>query len=132
MLQLVYISSATVRGDQGLDQILAASRRNNARDRVTGLLFADGVRFLQALEGETAAVEAAFDRIRDDPRHRAVVVLSRREIATREFGPWDMAARTADADGDAFMAQVERLVAGASPAVRGTFAGLATVRRAAA
>ena len=26
--------------------------------------------------------------------HRAVVVLSRREIATREFGPWDMAART--------------------------------------
>lgn len=131
MLQLVYISSAGVRGTDGLDAILATSRRNNARDGITGLLYADGVRFLQALEGEEAVVEAAFERIRADPRHRAVVVLSRRAVASREFGPWDMAARGHDAEGDAFVARIERLVANAAPAVRGTFAGLVSVRRAA-
>ena len=99
MLQLVYISSSTTRGLEGLDAILATSRRNNARDGITGLLYADGTRFLQALEGEGAAVEAAFARIRTDPRHRGVVVLSRRTIAVREFGPWDMAARHAGAGG---------------------------------
>ena len=130
MLQLVYISSATTKGADLSGDILPVSRRNNARDGVTGLLFADGIRFLQALEGPADKVEAAFARIRHDVRHRAVVVLSRREIAAREFGSWDMAAR-APGDGDAFVAQVDRLVAHASPAVQGTFAGLAKVRRAA-
>lgn len=131
MLQLAYISSSTTRGVDGLDGILAVSRRNNARDGITGLLYADGVRFLQVLEGEPAWVESAFERIREDARHRGVVILSRREIAAREFGGWDMAARRPDADGTAFMERVERLVVNASPAIRGTFAGLAKVPRAA-
>lgn len=131
MLQLVYISSATTRGLDLTDVILDVSRRNNARDAVTGLLYADGTRFLQVLEGDPDAVDAAFARILPDPRHRAVVVLSRREVAAREFGSWDMAARRPDADGDAFVRRIDALLANASPAVQGTFAGLAKVRRAA-
>lgn len=77
MHQLTYIS--TVNGslpDAELERILASSRRNNERSGITGLLVFDGKRFLQALEGDRAAVENAFLRIKTDPRHRAAVLLS--------------------------------------------------------
>lgn len=129
MLQLVYISSAVEA--KGTAAILAASRRNNGRDQITGLLYADGVRFLQALEGPEEMVETAFARIKADPRHRAIVILSRRHIEAREFGPWEMAQRAPGDEGDSFVRRVERLVAKASPGVRGTFDGFVQVRRAA-
>ena len=99
------------------------------RDRITGLLYADGVRFLQALEGPADAVEAAYARITADPRHKAQVVLSRREVDTREFGDWEMAERRPDGHGEAFVRRVEGLTAGAAPAVRATFDSFAKVRR---
>ena len=129
MLQLVYISTA--RGPVDMTAILRVSRRNNARDAVTGLLYHDGRRFLQALEGDEVAVQAAFARIEADERHRAVVVLSRRFVEAREFGPWQMAERHADGDGGTLMRQVEPLLATASPNVRGTFDGFMRLRRAA-
>ncbi|MBB3692252.1 BLUF domain-containing protein [Sphingomonas sp. BK580] len=129
MLQLVYISTAV--GQVATAPILAASRTNNTRDRITGLLFSDGRRFLQALEGEPAMVERAFVRIGADPRHRALVVLSRREVAQREFGDWAMAERVPGSDGEAFTRRVAALVANASPAVRATFDSFARLQRAA-
>lgn len=97
MLQLTYISSARPGDPVDVEAILRVSRRNNAAGGITGLLLYDGRRFLQALEGEAAAVESAFDRIRADPRHRAVVILSRREVVVREFGEWAMASHAAGA-----------------------------------
>ena len=131
MRQLVYISS--IRRGAILDPvtILAASRRNNARVRVTGLLFFDGKRFLQALEGEEDAVDDTFARIQRDDRHQALVVLSNRVIATREFGEWAMAYGAPGEDRDAALERVTRLVAQADPVVRATFEGFAKVRRAA-
>ncbi|KQN94081.1 activator of photopigment and puc with BLUF domain protein [Sphingomonas sp. Leaf231] len=129
MLQVVYISSAVGMADTA--PILAASRRNNARDGLTGLLYADGRRFLQALEGEATAVEQAMKRIEADPRHRAVVMLSSRDVAVREFGEWSMAERVAGDDGDAFVRHVRSLIAGAAPGVRATFDGFVQLRRAA-
>ena len=132
MLQLVYVSSARI--DAGLVDpaaILQASRRNNTRDGITGLLYSDHKRFLQALEGSEAKVEEAFGRISGDPRHRAIVVLSRRFIEAREFGDWAMAHQSSPADRDAFVARVNRMVAKASPNVRATFESFARVRRAA-
>ena len=133
MLQLVYISTA--RGAvtaADLQRILAASRRNNGRDGVSGLLFFDGLRFLQALEGEEGAVTTAFERIRADPRHSGVVVLSRREVATREFGDWAMASRTALEGKSQMLDRVAALVADASPMVQATFTSFAEIRRKAA
>ncbi len=129
MLQLVYISTA--RGPIDMAAILRVSRRNNARDAITGLRYHDGRRFLQALEGKDAAIEATFARISADERHRAVVVLSRRTVETREFGPWEMAERRSDSDGEALMRQVEPLLATAAPNVRGTFDGFMRISRAA-
>jgi len=131
MRQLVYISS--IRRQAAIDpaNILATSRRNNARARVTGLLFFDGKRFLQALEGDDAVVDETFARIQRDDRHHALVVLSSREIERREFGEWAMAFNApGDANSEA-LEQVEKLVADADPTVRATFEGFAKVRRAA-
>ena len=127
MLQLIYVSTARAGATIDLDQILACSQRNNRRDGITGLLHHRGRRFLQALEGEPALVEAAYTRISADPRHFAMVVLSRREVATREFGEWAMAV---DDGTGSIVAQVAKLVEGAAPSVRGTFEGFAAVRAA--
>ena len=92
MLQLVYISTARGPVDRALiDSILTASRRNNARVGVTGLLVSGGRRFLQALEGPEAAVRATYARIKADPRHLGLVQLSARQVDARAFGDWEMA-----------------------------------------
>lgn len=132
MLQLVYISS----GRAGLTEddaraILHSARIRNDHNGITGLLYFDGKRFLQVLEGPAAEIEETIGRIRVDPRHRALVILSRREIAKREFGLWAMAYRAPGADAEAFVESIRALVAQASPDVRATFEGFAEVRRAA-
>lgn len=134
MLQLTYISTAapglpaTVVSD-----ILKASRNNNAAAGVTGLLLHDGRRFLQALEGETAMVNRTYERIKADPRHRAIVLLSSREVHARAFGDWAMAAQAVAGSRDGDVASlVDRLTAQVADAtMRELFRGFARVRAAA-
>lgn len=61
-----------------------ASRKNNA-SHVTGILLFDGADFFQVLEGEENVINALFDRIRRDPRHGSVVLLSQDYSAYRRF-----------------------------------------------
>jgi len=132
MRQVLYISTAASGVDgAAADTILATSQRNNTRDAITGLLYFDGKRFLQALEGESVALDRALTRIEKDPRHRAIVILSDRDVAAREFGDWAMAHRAPGADADAFVAKIADLVERASPSVRATFTSFAETRRAA-
>jgi len=50
MHQLAYISTIGLHmREQDIEDILQVSRSNNRRDGITGLLVADGVRFLQVL-----------------------------------------------------------------------------------
>lgn len=104
MLQLVYISTAREAvASATLDAILDASRRNNARDGITGLLVAGGRRFLQALEGPDRAVLDAYARIVSDSRHHALVLLGTQVTEERAFGAWSMACErggAAPAGGD--------------------------------
>ena len=96
MQRLLYISTARDGFDETeLDGILRISRRNNAAVGVTGLLVVGGRRFLQVLEGPDDAVATVFERISRDPRHFAVVRLSRKPIETRAFGEWAMGYRSA-------------------------------------
>lgn len=129
MLQLLYISSARREAvPVDLDALFAQAQTNNRRDEVTGLLFTDGHRFLQVLEGSKATVEDTFLRIIADPRHHALVLLSRREIDVREFGSWSMARRSFDTARDAFVARIAELCRDADPSIRGTFEGLIDTR----
>lgn len=136
MQQLTYISTTVPNlPADAVEKILRVSRRNNARDGITGVLVHDGVRFLQALEGYKPLVDAAFARIKADPRHRAAVMLSYREVTAPEFGPWDMASYTAKGGqpGASLAATVDALVAEVSHAsTRELFRSFARIDRAAA
>ena len=132
MRQIIYISTATKQVDDAeVDAILRASRLNNAAAGVSGLLLYNGHRFLQALEGEVAMVDRTYQRIKQDPRHRAVVLLSARDIDTRAFGDWAMAAQRvrSDATGAALAEQVDLLTRDVvDPNARETFRSFARVR----
>jgi hypothetical protein len=128
--QLMYVSSSSPRGTKiAVEPILEQSRHNNAIDGISGLLWTDGVRFLQVLEGDREAVSATFARIAKDPRHHAIVTLSDREIENREFGSWSMAHRRTGDTPDEFDDRIEQALRNCSAEVRGTFQGLIAARR---
>ena len=88
--QLLYASNTSRdTADAVLDDILAASRRNNAGAGVTGMLLYVEGGFMQVLEGEDAAVSAVYDRIAKDRRHWNTLVLLDRQ-APRAFSEWSM------------------------------------------
>lgn len=96
-VRLVYASRATfppIREGAGIHpevaRILVQSRRNNSRQRIGGgLYFADGS-FFQCLEGREAEVDALYERLAEDPRHREIHLLDRRLIDEPAFGDWAM------------------------------------------
>lgn len=75
-----------------LADILAVSDRNNRRDGLTGVLLISGGRFFQVLEGAAQDLDRTMNRIRLDPRHHDVELVSRRSITSRRFGQWAMVA----------------------------------------
>ena len=97
MFRLSYISTSRQPIDAELcEAILDASRANNARDGITGLLIAGRHRFLQSLEGEEQAVRSAYNRIKRDPRHFACVMLEERPVDRRQFEQWAMGFERSD------------------------------------
>ena len=91
MIFLIYASSAT----QGMTEadlldILTKARENNTRLGITGMLLYHGGNFLQVLEGEAEAVEALFQKIQSDPRHKQISGILKRPLSEREFGDWKM------------------------------------------
>ncbi|GAA4008577.1 BLUF domain-containing protein [Sphingomonas humi] len=108
MERIVYISTCRTDPDRDMVQdILRTSRRNNRQDDLTGLLVVGGRRFLQVLEGPTAGIDAAYERIKADPRHFALVELSRRPVAARAFAGWNMGCE--QIDGEDMTGLVDRL-----------------------
>ncbi len=75
-------------------RIIRAAHRNNPDAGVTGALFAGDGCFAQAIEGPAAAVEALFERLRHDPRHRGLELRSRERGLCRLFPGQAMALRT--------------------------------------
>jgi hypothetical protein len=133
MHQIIYISTARPETtEKDIADVLRVSRRNNHRHGVTGLLVSDGTRFLQALEGDEAAVNAVYSRIKADARHRAPVILSTKSVSERQFGAWEMAFKGFGAmPADRTLAElVDQLVARVNdPNTRALFAGFARIRR---
>jgi hypothetical protein len=136
LLQIVYISTARQPIDQGmLDSILAASRRNNGRDGISGLLLAGGRRFREALEGSGEAVLGAYGRICTDTRHGALVQLGCRTVDARQFGDWAMAYQDGGMAGPGtdLRSAVARLIAPIDDLnLRAQFEGFATLHARAA
>ena len=97
LIQLLYVSKAAPEVTPAeTARILDASRRNNARLNVTGLLIYADDMFIQVLEGDAKAVDALVRRIQRDRRHRGLMVLVRRAVRARSFGEWSMGFRRLD------------------------------------
>lgn len=132
MLQLIYVSSRTPNTPAfNIDELVTASQLRNRGDGITGLLYSDGKRFLQVVEGPAGAIENLLARLSKDRRHRAIVTLSRRTIERREFGDWAMAMMYPGEDNLSFAARIKALCDHADPRVLGTFLGLVEARSAA-
>ena len=92
--RIIYISDARPGfSEADLKQVLAVSRRNNARAGLSGLLIVHEGRFFQVLEGERATVQARYARILRDPRHRNLSVVQDGPAKERAFGQWKMGFR---------------------------------------
>jgi blue light- and temperature-responsive anti-repressor len=95
LYRLAYVSRVCTRTDatphRDLRDILATSRALNPRAGITGALTLGGGTYGQILEGPLGAVEATYDRIECDGRHRDVLLLDLAPIQARSFGDWAMA-----------------------------------------
>ncbi len=87
----IYASAATAPIEtDALLALMEQSRRDNARRGVTGmLLYAEGS-FFQVIEGPAGVIDALYERIARDARHRSVVKIVQEPIEARSFGDWSM------------------------------------------
>jgi len=92
LYNLVYCSRAAAEvDDAAVAHILAAARRHNPRQGITGLLVAGGGIFFQWLEGPQSSVKQLMARLHADPRHSDIVTLTEtEEVRERLFPEWDM------------------------------------------
>lgn len=95
--QLIYLSRAVAPFTRDeLSDLLQLSRTNNVGRGITGLLVYHHGSFMQAIEGDDAAVLQLFDKIKRDPRHTDVAIVSSGPIRHRSFGDWKMGFFNAD------------------------------------
>tara|TARA_R110000764_G_scaffold50814_1_gene111559 strand:- start:31 stop:462 length:432 start_codon:yes stop_codon:yes gene_type:complete len=93
LTRLVYRSDSCISHDDtaALDEIFRVSLRNNARDGLTGALALPDGKFIQAIEGEQAPLEALMARLQADDRHTNITMLGSWPITARLFRGWAMA-----------------------------------------
>jgi hypothetical protein len=91
LVRLLYASKAVDDVSQEeLMTILSQSTAHNPASGITGALCSSGRLFLQLLEGGRMQVNALYNQIVADPRHKDVVILSYEEIRERRFANWSM------------------------------------------
>ncbi|MEM6818625.1 MAG: BLUF domain-containing protein [Pseudomonadota bacterium] len=91
VFRLSYASRATLPLDHAETLHLAESAAlSNARDDISGVLFADHGMFLQWLEGPAPKVCELMSRIVADTRHTDVTVLNAGWMPNRRYASWSM------------------------------------------
>ena len=93
--QLLYVSQeSSPLSDSDYESILRVSRKNNARDNITGFLacLPNGA-ILQMLEGEKTAVQQKYQHIAKDTRHKDSKVVFESNCDERQFFGWAMGFR---------------------------------------
>lgn len=92
MYYLVYESKGTVPySESDISHILESSRKFNAHNNVTGILFFYRDRFVQYIEGDKEAITFLFNkRISLDKRHKNINLLLQGHIKNRQYKDWNM------------------------------------------
>lgn len=91
LVRLLYVSRAVKADDsEATESILASARAYNLSHGITGILCYGGGIYLQALEGGRNQVNALYNHIVQDVRHKDVALLHYEEISERRFAGWTM------------------------------------------
>ncbi|MBV9962346.1 MAG: BLUF domain-containing protein [Parafilimonas sp.] len=94
---LVYLSSAShLYSNQELADILSASRLNNSRKNITGILLYHDGNVIQVLEGDREEVTALYSIIKEDSRHKQVIKMVDGMSDERNFPDWSMGFKAID------------------------------------
>ena len=88
--RLIYTSKHKGLNGPMMQQIMLASRANNVRDLVTGVLIVGEGHLMQLLEGSRKNVSRCFMRIMQDKRHYDIQVISCGDVGQRLFQEWSM------------------------------------------
>ena len=112
LTRLIYVSRVAEAARRDLNAtvkaVLQASRLNNVKVGVTGMLLTHGGYFVQALEGADQAVHATFQRVSRDTRHHEVKLLGADFPNARVFERWAMCANTLSATDDDIVRVLDR------------------------
>jgi Sensors of blue-light using FAD len=92
--------------DAEIDKILASCKANNGPLDITGVLLYSETKFIQYVEGESAALMTLYDKIKKDVRHEKAVMISYNSIASRIFPSWQMGSRKLDSDAIRFQTDI--------------------------
>jgi hypothetical protein len=91
-VQLIYVSRAkSPQTTTVTTSILLQAQVHNKVSGISGLLCQGQGYFLQVLEGDRSKVNALYQRICLDTRHKDVELLHYQEITQRRFHRWSMA-----------------------------------------
>jgi len=91
LVRLTYASRASHSvSSELIREILDSSQRNNPGKGLTGILCCNADIFLQALEGPRVEVNALYNRLADDSRHKDLTILDYEEISMRRYSSWSM------------------------------------------
>ena len=97
LIHCIYASTAEATfKESDIPALLTRARTGNAERGITGVLLYIEGSFFQVLEGDAAAVDDVYSRIRRDPRHTRITVIIREPIAARDFSEWTMGFCTLD------------------------------------
>lgn len=81
-------SPATIRQD--LIDILDEARAYNFNNKLYGVLYYGNNYFFECIEGRKTEVDRLYEKIKKDPRHTSLVLLSYHEIEETSLKNWDM------------------------------------------
>lgn len=75
---------------QDLMNVLNEAQLHNSSRNIYGVLFYGNDYFFQCLEGEKTDIDALYEKILKDPRHKNVVLLSYERIDQPRFSNWNL------------------------------------------
>jgi hypothetical protein len=91
LIELTYVSEpAQALSFLGLMRLLYHSYSNNQALGITGVLIFENDRFGQVIQGKADQIDALWNRIQKDQRHKNVRLIDRKPISERTFSKWTM------------------------------------------
>lgn len=85
LVQLIYMSKSVGPTIDTLPEVVDAIRIRNLKNDISSIVLTDSKYHLHVIEGQSAAVNALYNRIITDTRHTECTLLKFYEITRREF-----------------------------------------------